>query len=150
MRGFASSIGVLLLAQVVHAAPTKVVDWHFDGDLLDSSGLANNGTGAGAHSFVAGRDGQAVSLATGASVAKSVATGLPLLAADSWSVNYWLNLTSAPEDLAWIGGFGDPLRTSPNGSGRGALKYSDRFYFWGSNADLKSSATLPTDGNWHM
>ena len=65
---FSAVILVTLLASVLPSLPVMapsdpglVGRWHFDGDVLDSSGNGNHGTVIGAPSFVPGLFGQALS-----------------------------------------------------------------------------------------
>src|SRR4051812_37424704 len=105
-------------AQSTQAATTAklVSEWKFENNLDDTSGSANNGTGIGSPTYVAGRFGQAVYISRADSIQKTGAARLPVLATDSWSCNVWLYLTNAPDSLGYLAGFGNPSSTTPTGA----------------------------------
>ncbi len=92
----------------IASAAEKVIEWKFDGNLNDSSGNGLNanpfpdapsmvyGTGVSGQALVS--DGNECTYLTGIDTAV-----LPVLAADTWSVNLWVYPTEIPKDwrLAW-------------------------------------------------
>ncbi|MCE5340979.1 MAG: LamG domain-containing protein [Planctomycetaceae bacterium] len=97
------SLVLILAVCSLSQAATKVLEWKFDGDLTDASGNGINGTayaytGTTALSYTAGVSGQAiVSDGNQSSYTTSASTAvLPLLAADTWTVNFWVCPTTNP------------------------------------------------------
>ncbi len=130
------------------AAATLVSEWKFEDNLNDTSGNGNHGTATGAPTFVAGRFGQGVSLATADLIQKTAATGLPMAGNASWSMNLWVNLSAPPDSLAYVAGFGPVLDTGV-GTARGFLNFSGGIYSWGNSVDLGTGIPYPT-GRWAM
>ena len=133
-------------------AVKKVVEWKFDGDLKDSSGLGNDGTAFGSVDYVTGHNGKAVRLAAGNPVVNEAAVGLPLKGTDSWSINLWFNLSEPPASLAYLAGFG-PVADAGAGTARALLAFSgaqnNNMYVWGSNRDTASATAYPLNV-WSM
>ena len=151
-------------------AQTLAHHWRFDNNFLDSSGNNNDGTAINdTPGFVAGRFGQAVSITAGSDftfgngVEVIGATGLPLLATDSWTMNIWANLNDSPGVEEHLAGFGineDYQGAVDNGkarafitlgpAGAGDVENSDGFHYWAANVDFNSGDKYEIDGNWHM
>ncbi|MFO1500600.1 MAG: LamG-like jellyroll fold domain-containing protein [Verrucomicrobiota bacterium] len=127
-------------------------EWKFEGNLNDTSGHNNHGTAAGGVEYVAGVSGSAVRLAAGNPIVNDAAQGLPSGGADSWSINLWLRLASAPTSLAYLAGFG-PVNDTGAGTARGLIAYggtqNNSVSVWGSNADTISSTPYPLN-RWAM
>lgn len=134
--------------------------WAFDGNFNDTSGSGNHGTADGAPTFVSGRFGQGVSIVSpndGVQLAFG-ANNLPLLGTDSWSMNVWANLSTAPEDLEYLAGFGlndGFVGSLDTGGARSFITFGgeapgNNFYFWGGARDLHSGLEYDADSQWHM
>lgn len=146
---------VLLGAGLPLSAPaaTLVADWSFNGNTNDSSGNGNNGTISGSTSYVTGKSGQAISLATGASVSNATASLLPLGADYSWTINLWLAFSSAPANLTSLAGFGKQNSFAPEitGQARSLVQVDGNVYLWQINStDVASSTPYIADGTFHM
>jgi len=88
-------------------AATKVIEWKFDGTLSDTSGSGLDATpfpNAGAIVYDAGVSGQALlSDGTNCACKTGISTSvLPVLAADTWSVNVWVYPTALPQDWRMV------------------------------------------------
>lgn len=142
------------------SAATLVHEWSFENNLNDTSGNGNTGTLAGGDAtadYFAGASGQALNINSAEGVSNAAASGLPTLAGDAWSMNVWLNLSSAPNGLDYAAGFGnnsnDNGGADPNGmsgGARGFLNFGTGYYFWGADADADSGTAYIADGQWHM
>jgi hypothetical protein len=166
-------VGKLILSLVLVAAvcslaqaATKVLEWKFEGNLNDTSSSGINGvayanTGAAALSYTTGVSGQAIvsdgnqsSYITGAST-----TVLPMKAADTWSVNFWVYPTTNPP-RNW--GLAYCLGNRPNSydsfaAGTSRSIYSDNSYMVftegpdnNGGGSYVSTATKFDIGQWQM
>lgn len=135
-------------------AAELVLQWRFDGDLLDSSGLGNDAESAGGPSrFVNGQFGQAIGLRSGESIVCKSVTNLPTVPGESWTINVWARLDGALKDGAIVGGFGG--RAEVFADKRFIICFNESVYFWEGNSrerrrDLDSEVPFPADGKWHM
>ena len=73
--------------------------------------------------------------------------GLPVGAADPWSINVWCKPDAQPQDETVIAGFGDI--TDKDGRGRYLTKFANGIHFWGSDRDLDTNVQLDV-GVWQM
>lgn len=145
---------LVLTACGLSQAATKVLEWKFDGNLSDNSGNGLTGsayvnTGAASLSYGTGVSGQAIVSDGNQCVYK---TGidpniLPVLAADTWSVNVWVYPTITPQNwrLAWCMG------TKPGGD----TGYNSRTIYSPTSAtivftDGKGSNYLSTGVLWDV
>lgn len=158
---------LLLAALLAMAANCYAVDpihsWAFEGNLLDSSGSGNDGTLAGGDAtadYIPGAFGFALDLNSDEGVENSAASNLPLLAADQWTMNVWLNFAQAPGALTYFAGFGnhnDFSGAPEHGLSRAFINFGSGYYFWGCNCDgtqpnpdVDTGTAYAADGNWHM
>jgi hypothetical protein len=154
------------------------LNWQFNETLSDASGTGNGGTYyavSGSPVYGDGLFGKAIDLNPQQMVYRGLTTavpsagelhGLPVAAADAWTVNLWSKLDNPnPTTHTLLGGFGsDPGGASLVGTKRFLRVRSDAgpvnaMSFWGNSTgydyDLKSP-TVPTtveypDGDgWHM
>lgn len=127
-----------------------VHQWSLDGNLLDSSGNGNTGTlNTGSASYVTGRFGKAINLASGQSVNNLAASAIPTATTDSWSINLWANYASSPPAGAYLGGIG--TRADDGTSNKRALiQFNNHQYFWGGGDDFDTGAGYPAVNAWHM
>jgi hypothetical protein len=134
-------------------AATLVNEWKFEGNTSDTSGNNNHGTVTGSPSYVAGKFGQAINLNRADAIQKTGATGLPVSGTASWSINLWLYLTSTPDSLAYLAGFGNNTSAAGGGTARGLLAFGNPgnqgIYSWGSSKDLASGSAYPLN-QWTM
>ena len=148
MKNLLCVLMVVVLAGLSGSASADLVHrWSFDGDLTDSSGSGNTGTFTGTDgSYVTGKFNQAISLAAGDKVVNTSSANIPTLAADSWTMNIWLNLSASPAKLTNFAGFGN------NANPRHYLSFQpdDGFYFWGQGRDVNFDGIYVADGAWHM
>jgi hypothetical protein len=131
---------------------TLVSDWKFENNLLDSSTNGNDGTASGSVQYVPGKFGMAVQLDPGNPIVNTMANNLPTNAADSWSINLWMNLPSNPPFLAYLAGFGPVIFNNTNGTERGLIALggnANDIYLWGANADVPTTTPYPV-GTWGM
>ena len=144
-----------------HAVAQSLVHrWSFNNDYLDTSGSGNHGTPSGAPTFVAGKFGQAASLASATLDGVHLdffAANLPLGGTDQWTMNVWANLAAPLANLEHIAGFSLDngfLGAVDNGRGRSFISQTgvdnNDFYFWGADADRASGVDYSADGQWHM
>jgi hypothetical protein len=136
--------------------------WAFENNFNDTSGSGNHGAASGTPSFVTGRFGQAVSIAspTDGVHIDFGAANLPLAGTDSWSMNVWAKLNVAPADLEYLAGFGinDGFISLDTGATRAYITFDvdamplprNNFYFWGGARDLDSGLEYDADSQWHM
>ena len=134
-----------------------VVHLSFDGNLLDNSGLTNNGTAHGAAGFSAGKIGSALSyttLATGTSFNYvSLPPTLHFGATTNFTVAFWVNFTNNTEDLPFIanknwnsgGNIGWAIAMQDNGTWQWSFAGGDQT----SNPVPYQDPTFLRDGNWH-
>ena len=129
-----------------------VCEWKFEDTLEDTSGNENHGTAPTFPDFVDGKFGRAVALTRDNVVENTVATGLPLTGASSWSMNLWVNLPEEPESLAYIAGFGPVLSTGA-GTARSFLAFTGaaarNIYIWGNSRDVGTGNAYPIN-RWAM
>jgi hypothetical protein len=159
LRFFAAGAALLSILSSSGYGQALVHRWSFENNFNDSSSSGNTGTPTGAPTFVAGKFGAAVSLASpndGVNVDFG-ANNLPLQGVDSWSMSLWANFATAPGALEYLAGFGiddnwiDPIDV---GAARGVISFGgeggNNFYFWGGAADFHSGAGYEADSQWHM
>lgn len=176
--GVTTAVVACLAAAPEGRAEMIALNWQFNDDLSDGSGTGNGGTyydaASGSPVYVSGVFGNAIDLNPKQIVYRGQTTaitpagelhGLPVAAADAWTVNLWSKLDNPnPTIHTLLGGFGsDPGGTSYAGTKRFLRIRSDSginaMSFWGNSGgydhDLKSP-TVPTaieypDGDaWHM
>lgn len=156
---FIAATALICLLSSSGAAQTLVHRWSFDGNYNDSSGSGNTGVPAGAPTFVPGKFGNAVSLASpndGVNVDFGAAN-LPLQGSDNWSMSVWANMATAPGALEYLAGFGIDnawVAEFDQGATRSFLTFgganSNNFYFWGGAADFDTGVGYEADSQWHM
>ncbi|HOK67528.1 MAG TPA: LamG domain-containing protein [Anaerohalosphaeraceae bacterium] len=136
----------------------KVIEWKFDGDLADSSGSGLDGIAFGTPAYTAGVSGQAfVSDGTNCVYRTGISTALlPVLAADTWSVNVWVYPTENPRDWRVLWCLGEKPDASKNSRAVYASGYADyggliTFVGRTTTATTYISSMIPWDINkWQM
>jgi hypothetical protein len=163
LRSIARLNVVLLFFAAPLQAQTLVHRWAFENNFNDTSGSGNHGAASGAPSFVSGRFGQGVAIASpsdGVHIDFG-AMNLPLAGTDSWSMNVWAKLDVAPADLEYLAGFGlndGFVGALDTGATRAFITFDvdamplprNNFFFWGGARDLDSGLEYDADGQWHM
>jgi hypothetical protein len=151
---------ILLLSSCSTMGQTLVHRWSFEGNYNDTSGNGHDGTATGTPTFVTGKFGQAAAfdpspdggVTPGDGVENTFAEAVPTLATDSWSMNVWANLTTAPPDLVHVMGFGindDYSGGGDTGRGRALLNFGG-MHFWGASVDVNAGTAFSVDSAWHM
>ena len=146
---------MLTVAALTNSGPLNqdlVMHLKFNNNYADSSGQANNGTAAGAPTFVAGQiGGTAARLNTAGAVHNYVSVApAPSLAfggADNFSVAFWLKFTGAFQDLPIIG-------NAINSTYQPGWVFSESGgqIEWTLNGVINADPVggpLINDGNWH-
>lgn len=158
-RSFLHVVVIMLASSTVGSAQSLVHLWAFEGNYDDTSGSGNHGAPTGAPTFVAGKFGQGVSLASASFDGVDLhfgANNLPLSGTDSWSMNLWAKFNEAPGQLEYLAGFGidDGYIAADASATRAIIAFggatNNNFYFWGGSNDHNSGAPYDADNQWHM
>ncbi|MEJ5259617.1 MAG: LamG domain-containing protein [Anaerohalosphaeraceae bacterium] len=136
----------------------KVIEWKFDGDLADTSGNGLDGIAFGTPAYTSGVSGQAfVSDGTNCVYRTGISTALlPVLAADTWSVNVWVYPTENPRDWRVLWCLGEKPDASKNSRAVYASGFADfggliAFVGRTTTATTYISTMIPWDINqWQM
>jgi len=114
--------------------------YSFDGDCKDSSGNARNGTPVGIPTFVAGKNGQALSLGGGDYV--TIDNWQGVLGGNPFTISLWVN-TTAQDDRTMV-----CWGTTAGGQRVDFRLYQGRLRVEHGNGNLQGHSAL-ADGQWH-
>jgi hypothetical protein len=120
---------------------TPAAYYSFDGDYTDSSGNARNGTPVGIPTFVAGKNGQALSLGGGGDYV-TIDNWQGVLGGNPFTISLWVN-TTAQDDRTMV-----CWGTNAGGQRVDFRLFLSRLRVEHGNGNLQGRSAL-ADGQWH-
>jgi hypothetical protein len=124
--------------------------WKFDGDAVDSSAGASNGTIFGAATFAAGRVGQAIVLSGSSQYVTLDKAASTFFSSSAWTMSMWLNPsgTAATPANAYSGQGATSDNNGYLGIARAVIGGSDRIWVFNWDGSEKKIGVPYTAGQW--
>ncbi len=143
---------ILIFCSFSYAA-TKVLEWKYEQNLLDTSGSGINGTpypSSGSEIFSTGVSGYAFeSSGTNSSFNNTAGTAiLPVLAGDTWTVNVWVCPTGAPGDWQIVWSLGNKPTGSTSCNSRALYSSSEGKIVFTDGKGIGGVSWLSTGVPW--